>query len=44
MVSMGFATAENIMYVMQNGMSVAFLRMFTAVPAHAFFAVIIGYF
>lgn len=44
MVSMGFATAENIMYVMQNGMTVAFLRMFTAVPAHAFFAVIIGYF
>lgn len=44
MVSMGFATAENIMYVMENGMTVAFLRMFTAVPAHAFFAVIIGYF
>ena len=44
MVSMGFATAENIMYVFNHGMGVAFLRMFTAVPAHAFFAVIIGYF
>ncbi|MCS6823176.1 MAG: PrsW family glutamic-type intramembrane protease [Cytophagaceae bacterium] len=44
MVSMGFATIENIMYVVQGGMSVAILRMFTAVPAHAMFAILMGYF
>lgn len=44
MVSMGFATLENIMYVMQYGMGNALLRMFTAVPAHAAFGVIMGYY
>lgn len=44
MVSMGFATSENIMYVMQGGMHVAVLRIFTAVPAHATFGVMMGYF
>ncbi|MBI1305627.1 MAG: PrsW family intramembrane metalloprotease [Bacteroidetes bacterium] len=44
MVSMGFATLENIAYVMQHGMDVAILRMFTAVPAHATFGIIMGYF
>ncbi|EJF53086.1 putative membrane protein [Saprospira grandis DSM 2844] len=44
MVSMGFATLENVLYVAQGGYEVAFLRMFTAVPAHAAFAVIMGYF
>lgn len=44
MVSMGFATLENILYVMQGGMQVALLRMFTAVPAHATFGVLMGYF
>lgn len=47
--SMGFATAENILYIYQanetgNGVSVAILRMFLAVPAHATFGVIMGYF
>jgi RsiW-degrading membrane proteinase PrsW (M82 family) len=44
MVSMGFATAENILYVMNGGLHVAVARMFTAVPAHASFAVLMGYF
>lgn len=43
MVSMGFATLENISYVMDSGMETAFLRMLMAVPAHATFAVIMGY-
>ncbi len=43
-VSMGFATLENIMYVSQGGYSTAVMRMFTAVPAHGTFAVLMGYF
>ncbi len=43
---MGFATWENILYVMirEGGVAVGLLRMFTAVPAHAAFGVIMGYF
>jgi RsiW-degrading membrane proteinase PrsW (M82 family) len=50
MVSMGFATLENVLYVFNSeaedggGMSTGILRMFTAVPAHATFAIIIGYY
>lgn len=46
MISMGFATLENVLYVIyrDGGSSVAFMRMFTAVPAHAAFAVMMGYF
>lgn len=44
MVSMGFATAENILYVIDGGMQTAILRIFTAVPAHASFGVLMGYF
>lgn len=44
MVSMGFATFENILYVWDGGMATAFVRMFTAVPAHACFGVLMGYF
>ncbi|MCR6719883.1 MAG: GNAT family N-acetyltransferase [Chitinophagaceae bacterium] len=44
MVSMGFATMENIMYVQQYGMMVGVQRMFLAVPAHATFGVLMGYF
>lgn len=44
MVSMGFATLENVAYTLQYGMETAIWRMFTAVPAHATFAVIMGYF
>ncbi len=41
---MGFATLENILYVSQYGMGNAIVRMFTAVPAHASFAVVMGYY
>lgn len=44
MVSMGFATLENILYSFEHGVGVALFRMFTAVPAHASFAVLMGYF
>jgi protease PrsW len=44
MVSMGFACIENILYVFQQGYVTGILRIFTAVPAHATFAVIMGYF
>jgi protease PrsW len=44
MVGMGFATLENVLYVFQYGWETGLLRMFTAVPAHATFAVMMGYF
>jgi RsiW-degrading membrane proteinase PrsW (M82 family) len=44
MVSMGFATLENILYVSQGGYATGLMRMFTAVPAHATFGIIMGYF
>ena len=44
MVSMGFATVENLFYVFEGGVSIAIMRMFTAVPAHATFAVLMGFF
>jgi RsiW-degrading membrane proteinase PrsW (M82 family) len=44
MVAMGFATLENALYVYEGGLGVAFSRMLTAVPAHATFGVIIGYY
>jgi RsiW-degrading membrane proteinase PrsW (M82 family) len=44
MVSMGFATLENLLYVFQQGAGTAITRMFTAVPAHATFGIIMGYF
>jgi RsiW-degrading membrane proteinase PrsW (M82 family) len=44
MVGMGFATAENIIYVYEYGLATGVVRMFLAVPAHATFAIIMGYF
>jgi RsiW-degrading membrane proteinase PrsW (M82 family) len=44
MVGMGFAIAENILYVINGDGGTAIVRMFTAVPAHAVFAVIMGFF
>lgn len=43
MVSMGFAATENIVYVINGGYGVALIRAFTAVPAHATFAILMGY-
>lgn len=44
MVSLGFAFTENIMYVFQGGLEVALARAFSAVPAHATFGVLMGYY
>ncbi len=50
MISMGFATLENILYVvirtpdLNEAFQIGLLRMFTAVPAHAIFAIVMGYF
>jgi RsiW-degrading membrane proteinase PrsW (M82 family) len=48
MISMGFATAENIKYLIDtppgSELQLGLLRMFTAVPGHATFAIIMGYF
>lgn len=43
-VSLGFATVENIGYVLSAGFGVALLRSITAVPAHALFGVSMGYY
>lgn len=43
-VSLGFAALENVMYVFRGGLQVGLLRSFTAVPAHAFFGMIMGYY
>ncbi len=46
MVSMGFATVENLLYVLgsEKPIESAVVRMFTAVPAHATFGVMMGFF
>jgi len=44
MISMGFATLENILYADQYGYHTTIIRAFTAVPAHAVFAVMMGYY
>lgn len=43
MVGMGFATLENIGYVLQHGMGTGIVRIFLSVPAHATFAILMGY-
>ena len=43
-VSLGFAAAENVSYVMQYGFSTALVRAVTAVPGHMCFAVVMGYY
>jgi protease PrsW len=44
MTGMGFATVENIEYVRQFGWSTGVNRFFLSVPAHASFAVLMGYY
>ena len=43
-VSMGFAALENVLYVSQYGVTTGLTRAFTAVPAHATFGILMGYF
>jgi len=44
MISMGFALLENVLYAMEFSISTTALRGITAVPAHAVFATMMGYF
>ena len=47
MISLGFATVENIFYVFNHPgqeIQVAIMRMFTAIPLHAVCGIILGYF
>lgn len=44
MVAMGFASVENIFYAYRFGLETVLTRAFTAVPAHAVFAVVQGYY
>ncbi|WP_340113742.1 PrsW family glutamic-type intramembrane protease [Maribellus mangrovi] len=43
-VSLGFAAVENVLYVMNGGMSTGITRAITAVPAHAIFGVTMGFY
>ena len=42
-VSLGFAAAENIMYVFNYGLGVALSRAVLSIPGHMCFAVLMGY-
>jgi protease PrsW len=44
LVSMGFATTENILYIDRFGVEPLLLRAFTAVPAHLVFGIVMGYY
>ena len=43
MIGMGFATLENIGYVLNYGFKTGVIRMFLSVPSHGAFAVLMGY-
>ena len=43
-VALGFACIENILYVFMGGIGTAFTRAITAVPGHACFGVIMGFY
>lgn len=43
-VSLGFALAENIMYVLNYGFEIGVMRAFTAIPGHCCFAILMGAF
>ncbi len=40
---MGFACLENVLYVLESGITVGILRAFTSIPMHASVSVIMGY-
>lgn len=42
--SLGFATLENVLYVASNGMGVAITRALLAVPGHACWGALMGYY
>ena len=44
LISLGFAALENIFYVMDYGYHTGITRAVTAIPAHAFFGIAMGYY
>lgn len=42
--SLGFATVENVMYVLRLGIETGIVRAFLAVPGHALFGALMGYY
>ncbi|MGH2404694.1 MAG: PrsW family glutamic-type intramembrane protease [bacterium] len=42
--SLGFATLENIMYVLGGGIGVGIMRAILSVPGHAFFGALMGFY
>lgn len=43
-IALGFAAIENLLYVFTGGYGVGFIRAITAVPAHALFGIMMGYY
>jgi RsiW-degrading membrane proteinase PrsW (M82 family) len=43
-ISLGFAAVENILYVYSGGFSIGVVRALTAVPAHALFGIVMGFY
>ena len=43
-VSLGFATVENILYLLSFGIDTAFIRALLPVSSHALFGVVMGYY
>jgi len=43
-VSLGFATVENILYLLTYGTDIAFIRALLPVSSHALFGVVLGYY
>jgi RsiW-degrading membrane proteinase PrsW (M82 family) len=43
-ISLGFAAVENILYVLQNGITTGYIRAVISVPGHALFGVTMGYY
>lgn len=44
MIAMGLATFENVLFAIHYDLNTILLRTFTAIPAHGFFAIIMGYY
>lgn len=44
LISLGFASLENIMYVFEYGFNTGITRAFTAIPAHTFFGITMGFY
>ena len=43
-VSLGFAAVENVLYVLDGGLTTGVMRAITAVPAHAIFGITMGFY